>query len=188
MQHYDRDGSNRRCFMSCVLLIFSFFLSCRNMHEWSIVLEFRFWILIRFARGIDFIIKLLNCKKIFHVYSVSCNHMQIYIFAKISKKIERDKKLFYTLDYIFLRTQDSFPLKKKKKSNKSIDAIIKVVIPLFELYNSNLDSIKYTRLHCCNIISNKSYDCSLNKLLNKIKISKFCRNMSKSLPFLSLIS
>lgn len=40
--------------------------------------------------------------------------MQIYIFAKISKKIERDKKLFYTLDYIFLRTQDSFPLKKKK--------------------------------------------------------------------------
>lgn len=88
MQHYDRDGSNRRCFMSCVLLIFSFFLSCRNMHEWSIVLEF--WILIRFARGIDFIIKLLNCKKIFHVYSVSCNHMQIYIFAKISKKIERE--------------------------------------------------------------------------------------------------
>lgn len=34
----------------------------------------------------------LNCKKkIFHVYSASCNHMQIRIFAKISKrKIERE--------------------------------------------------------------------------------------------------
>lgn len=67
--------------------------------------------------------------------------------------------------------QNSFPLKKKKKSNKSIDAIIKVVILLFELYNSNLGSIKYTYdFTVVIIISNKNYNCSLNKLLNKMKI------------------
>lgn len=48
MQHYGRDGNNRRCLVVCFIdffISFFFFFVQKHSRE-SIVLEFRFWILI----------------------------------------------------------------------------------------------------------------------------------------------